>query len=110
MLIHYIYDFIQLIALLSSLTGITSQVTFVYLGRLSGWEAQLSTEMQGYLVPSDPDDAADLSVDVDSGPFAKFPNFYTTGGSISYEKANALADLTGWAVLQNSATFQAMLS
>ena len=82
----------------------------MYLGRLSAWEAQLSPEMTSYLVPSDPADAADLSVDVDSGPFANFPHYFTTGGSINYEKSNALADLSGWSILQNADLFRSILS
>jgi hypothetical protein len=59
-------------------------------------------------VPSE--NAQDLSVDVDAGPFKNFPHYLTKGGGINAEKANLLADLTGWSVLQNEALFRHMLS
>ena len=90
--------------------GITAEVTFVYLGRSLTWESELSDEMQALLVPSDPSDAADPSKTVDKGPFKKFPHYTTAAGSINYEKANALADLTGWTVKKNEEIFKAILS
>jgi hypothetical protein len=90
--------------------GITSEVTFVYLGRVKNWESLLSSEMKAYLMPSDPADAADLAVDVSSGPFKHFPHYATTGGSINAAQANALADQTGWVILENAALFEQILA
>jgi len=90
--------------------GITSQITFVYLGRLAGWEAELSSDMRSLVVPSDAADAADLSVDVNEGPFKGFPHYVTAGGITNYERANVLADLTGWSVLKNADLFRSILS
>jgi hypothetical protein len=88
--------------------GVNFEITFSYLGRLPQWEAQLSSDMYKLLVPSE--NAQDLSVDVDSGPFKKFPHFLTKGGGLDAEKANVLADLTGWSVVQNEDLFRHMLS
>jgi hypothetical protein len=88
--------------------GLTFEITFSYLGRLPQWEAKLSPEMYKLAVPAE--NAQDLSVDVDSGPFKKFPHFNTKGGGIDASKANLLADLTGWSVLQNEDLFRHMLS
>ena len=74
-------------------------LTTYYLGRAAKWEAQLSPEMHDLLVPSG-DAAADPSNTVPKGPFKHFPHYATQGGGIKHEKANALADLTGWSVLQ----------
>ena len=89
--------------------GVTSEVTFVYLGRLKSWEAQLSEEMKGLLVPSG-EDALDLSKTIDSGSFRHFPHYPTSGGLLNAEQANVLADLTAWTILQNRELFQTILS
>jgi hypothetical protein len=88
--------------------GITSEVTIVYLGRLSGWEKELSSEMAPLFVPSYPTEAADLSVTIDEGPYKGFPHYLTAGGITNYERANALADLTGWTILQNEQLFRSI--
>lgn len=90
--------------------GVKSQITFSYLGRLSSWEKRLSAAMKEVLVPSDEADAANLSVDVKHGPFREFPHYATIGGSINNERANALADLTGWSIIQNEALFRGIFS
>jgi hypothetical protein len=84
------------------------QVTFSYLGRLKQWESKLPTDMYPLFVPEE--DAENLSVDIKDGPFKKFPHYQTLGGDINFERANALADLTGWSVLQNEELFRAVLS
>jgi hypothetical protein len=89
--------------------GQEAEVTFVYLGRLASWEAQLSEEMKAVLVPAGPD-ADDLSKTVEDGPFRHFPHYPTSGGLLNAEQANVLADLTAWTVLQNKELFQAVLS
>jgi hypothetical protein len=90
--------------------GFTTQVTFVYLGRLANWEAELSDEMRELLVPSDPEDAANLSVDVKSGPFRSFPHYFTAGGLEDHERANVLSDLTGWSITNNAELFKSIFS
>lgn len=88
--------------------GFTAEITFDYLGRLQGWEKQLSPDMYPLLVPKD--NASDLSVDISDGQFRKFPHYATSGSLVNHERANALADLTGWAVLQNADLFRSVLS
>jgi hypothetical protein len=88
--------------------GVVSEVTFCYLGRLREWENQLSPEMKSLLVPHE--NSSDLSKDINFGPFKSFPHYETTGGLIDAEKANVLADLTGWAVLQHEEDFRKILS
>jgi hypothetical protein len=88
--------------------GLNITLTVSYLGRLQAWESQLSNEMKTLLVPQE--NADDLSVDVDHGPYRNFPHYFTLGGEINAERANALADLTGWAVLQHADDFRSILS
>lgn len=87
--------------------GIEQQVTIVYLGRVTKWEDQLSKTMQELCVPHNPENIADT---ISHGPFRHFPNYGTTGGGVNYERANLLADLTGYTVLNNAATFQQIFS
>jgi hypothetical protein len=88
--------------------GISSQITIVYLGRLAGWEKELSSEMTPLFVPSDPEEAADLSSTVDEGTYKGFPHYLTAGGITNHERANALSDLTGWTILQNEELFRSI--
>lgn len=89
--------------------GITSEVTFVYLGRLKTWESLLSEEMRELLVP--PGEAADdLSKTIDSGPFRHFPHYPTGGGLINAEQANVLSDMTGWMIHQHSDLFRSIFT
>lgn len=90
--------------------GFSAQVTFVYLGRLRAWESLLSPELKALLVPGDAEAEADLSSDVSSGPFRKFPHYATTGGAVNSERANVLADLTGWSVLENAELFKSIFA
>ena len=89
--------------------GLEVTVSFVYLGRLAAWEAQLSEEMKPLLVPAGAA-ADDLSKTVEDGPFRHFPHYPTSGGLLNAEQANVLADLTAWTVLQNKEMFQSLLS
>lgn len=89
--------------------GLEVEVTFVYLGRLAAWEAQLPEEMKPLLIPAGAD-ADDLSKTVSDGPFRHFPHYPTSGGLLNAQQANVLADLTAWTVLQNKEMFQHMLS
>ena len=47
-------------------------------GRLKSWEDKLSPEMRKLLVPSDPEDASNLAVDIDNGNvyFSSFFSFF----------------------------------
>lgn len=89
--------------------GIEAEISFVYLGRLASWEAQLSEEMRTLLVPAGAD-ADDLSKTVQDGPFRHFPHYPTSGGLLGAQQANVLADLTAWTILQNKEMFHHMLS
>lgn len=88
--------------------GLSFEITFSYLGRLKNWESRLSSEMKPLLVPST--GADDLSKDIQDGPYAKFPHYATIGGDVTYDRANVLADLTGWSIIQNADTFRKILS
>lgn len=90
--------------------GITSEVTFVYLGRSLTWEGELNSDLYSLLVPSDPIAASDPSQTIDNGHYKHFPHYATAAGSISYDKANALADLTGWTIKHNAELFVSILS
>ena len=88
--------------------GVEMTVTWVYLGRLSAWEAQLSEEMQRLVVPGD--HAEDLGHTKDDGEFKQFPNYATTAAEMNPERSNLLADLCGWTILQNADLFTKVLS
>lgn len=88
--------------------GINAEITISYLGRLQAWEKKLSDDMKDLLVPKE--NASDMSVDIDSGEFKGFPHYVTAGGGINAERANALADLTGWSILNNADTFKKIFS
>ena len=85
-------------------------MTFVYLSRLFGWEKQLPTDMRDLFVPSDPDEAADPSVTISSGPFFEFPNYPTISAVENAERGNALANLAGWTIRNNAELFKSILS
>jgi len=85
--------------------GFETEITFVYLSRLPVWEAKLNPEMHGLLVPEDP--ALNNAV---KGDFRNFPHYATTGGLLSYQKINALADLVGWSVLANADVFKQVIA
>lgn len=86
--------------------GITQEICFVYLGRVLKWEALLSPEMKDLLVPTD---SSRVDNTKETGPFVNFPNYATYGGDINTERANALADLTGWVVDANKELFERLL-
>lgn len=88
--------------------GLTCEITFAYLGRLSQWEARLSPEMRALVVPEE--NATDLSVVIQEGPFAHFPHYPSVAASVNYQQANLLADMAGWSILQHADLFQRMLS
>ena len=88
--------------------GLTAEITFVYLGRLKNWEAQLSDEMRELLVPAE--DADDLAHTIEDGPFRHFPHYPTSGGLLNAEQANVLSDMTGWLIHQNAELFESIFS
>ena len=80
--------------------GRVVNVVWVYLGRSSLWESQLSQDMQDLVIPeNDPENLANTR---ENGPFKKFPHYTTTVASINKEKANLLADYTGWLIHEHS--------
>lgn len=84
--------------------GLNVEITFSYLGRLKEWERRLPIDLKSYFIPKI--DTEDLSNDISTGPFKGFPHYATLGGDVSYEKANALSDLTGWSVHQHADLFK----
>ena len=48
--------------------------------------------------------------EIETGPFAHWPNYETTAGTYPASKANLLADFTGWGVLSEEALFREALS
>ena len=58
--------------------GISTEITFSYLGRLSKWESLLSKEMYSLVVPEE--NSTDLSNVISHGPFKSFPHYFTEGG------------------------------
>ena len=82
--------------------GFTSQITFIYLGRLSNWESKLNLEMKKMIIPPWGSNLAD---DIKTGPFLGFPHYTTLAGGINTERANLLANMVGWSILENSKLF-----
>ena len=58
--------------------GLSTEITFSYLGRLSKWESLLSKEMYSLVVPEE--NSTDLSNVISHGPFKSFPHYFTEGG------------------------------
>ena len=87
--------------------NIDVNVTWVYTGRLSNWEIQLNEEMQELVIPST--NTTDLSNTISNGPFTDFPNYPTLFSDINYERANLLADISGWTILENEKLFRDIL-
>jgi hypothetical protein len=86
------------------------QVTFVYLSRLFEWENQLPADMVELFVPADPQEAADPSITIKSGPFLQFPNYPTISSGENYERGNALANMAGWTIRNNAELFKSIFS
>jgi len=89
--------------------GFTAEITFVYLSRLSTWEAELSEEMQSMVVP-DKGDPADMSNTISHGVFKGYPHYFTAGGLQTHQQTNLLADMSGWVIQQNKELFKRILS
>lgn len=89
--------------------GITAEITFVYLSRLSQWEAQLSADMQARVVPQK-GDPADMSNTIAHGPFKHYPHYFTAGGLQTHQMTNLLADMSGWLIKENKELFERILS
>lgn len=74
-------------------------VVWVYLGRCTEWEKQLSEDMYSRVVPTeDPSNQASI---IDSGMFKNFPHYTTSLATNNVRRANLLADLMGWVIYQN---------
>ena len=88
--------------------GLKVNVTWVYLGRATAWENQLSdTVLKAQVVPRA---GASLSSVIYDGAFKFFPNYATGATGFTKPQANLLADFTGWAVLKNANIFKKALS
>jgi hypothetical protein len=75
-------------------------VMWVYLGRCTEWEKQLSDDMYARVVPTeDPSNQASI---IDSGMFKNFPHYTTSLASNNIRRSNLLADLMGWVIYQNA--------
>jgi hypothetical protein len=80
------------------------KVVWAYLGRATTWESQLNDQMQSLVVPAtDPENQANT---IEDGPFVSFPQYGTAVANVDIEKANLLADFTGWMVYQNQNIFR----
>ena len=90
--------------------GLEVTLTTVYLGRSLNWEAQLPEELQALVVPQDPEAATNPAETVGDGPYKDFPHYATTGGMLSHERANLLAQLTAFQVLEHKDIFEKVLS
>lgn len=89
--------------------GFQTEVTFVYLGRLSKWETKLSQDMQSKVIPTD-GNPNDMSNTIDSGEYKHFPHYVTAGGLLTHQQTNLLADMSGWVILENQELFERLLS
>ena len=89
--------------------GIEVNVTWVYLSRAGEWERRLPAEVRAKLQPAVDDPYADYGETVKGGEYAGFPHYSTGSLAFSPAAANALADLTGWTVLNNADTFRKAL-
>ena len=93
--------------------GLQVNVTWVYLSRLGEWEDKVvanAPEMGALIRPSAGSaPGVDFGETVASGPYKGFPHFGTSDYSYSAQKANLLADLAGWGVLNSQAALRSAL-
>ena len=85
-------------------------VTWVYLSRLGQWEDRLPAELRAKVKPNVTDPDSDYGNLVTGGPYAYFPLLHTSELRYSVEKANLLADMTGWGVLNQADVFRRALA
>ena len=94
-------------------------VMWVYLSRVKNWEELISdADLYDLLVPETTDEELafnrygfDPSALTESIEFDRFPHYPTVGAiQLTAEKANILADLSGWVVATNAELFRAALS
>lgn len=85
--------------------GRSVAVVWVYLGRTTSWEVQLSDTMRQLVEPAE--DPSNQANTISSGPFKKFPHYDTRLASIDFQQANLLADLCGWHIHNNQHIFKA---
>lgn len=87
--------------------GVSVNITWVYLTRVSGWEAELGDQAVKKAVQpsSHPEDPTKLAT---SGPFKNFPYFGDV--DITSSQANLLADMAGWVIGANRDLFQEALA
>ena len=90
--------------------GFQTKVTIMYTSRVKNWEQKLPPSLYADLVPPAPYDT-NLGYNIQTGPYAKFPNEMTTsGGPMSATEASLKANLASWVVLQNLKILQPVLS
>ena len=83
----------------------------MFLGRAGNWEQELPKELRVLVRPEkDGQPVKDYGMEIETGPFAHWPNYETTAGTYPASKANLLADFTGWGVLSEEALFREALS
>mmetsp|Transcript_11118 Transcript_11118/g.33266 ORF Transcript_11118/g.33266 Transcript_11118/m.33266 type:complete len:567 (-) Transcript_11118:1702-3402(-) len=89
--------------------GIKVTVTWVYLTRMTAWEAELPADIQANVVPKkNPSDPSSLPT---SGPFENFPHYTDVAqSSLTAPQANLLADMMGWTIGANLDVFKDALS
>lgn len=86
--------------------GFACNLTVVFLGRAGNWEQELPEELRVLVRPEkDGQPVKDYGMEIETGPFAHWPNYETTAGTYPASKANLLADFTGWGVLSEEALF-----
>eukprot|EP01041_Mallomonas_annulata_P001795 gene1795-3484_t len=91
--------------------GFETELTVVYLGRLPQWESLLPKDLQRLVIPlRNTSDNVDVSHTIRDGPFARFPHYETVAGGMNSERANLLANMVGWSVLQHADMFRNIFS
>jgi hypothetical protein len=88
--------------------GIKSNITWVYMGRASNWEARLTDRMRKLVVPSKHPEVPGNTIS--TGPFKHFPHYKTSDLVLNYQQSNLLADFTGWVAKSNADIFRTALN
>jgi hypothetical protein len=88
--------------------GIKSNITWVYMGRASNWEARLTDRMRKLVVPSKHPEVPGNTIS--TGPFKHFPHYKTSDVHLNYQQSNLLADFTGWVAKSNADIFRTALN
>ena len=85
--------------------GLELNVTWIVLGRVLQWEAELPADIAKQVVPEGKAAASDPHKLPIFGAFRNFPNLNTgTQQTLSHAQANLLSSLGGWIIRKNNAT------